>query len=162
MTPLNKDVMGIIEEFASIKIECKKYKSLKNAKKNKITKIKYKCTDCGRLCNYNQYNRAYFWCKNCWDVDLFGKIRHTKKYGYLDTRIDSNTIIKHNTFYYYLQGILCCFLCQSCFKFRNKNGSITTNCHKCNNDICENCVNNVGIGFFQFKLCDKCLNKPFD
>ena len=54
--PLNlcDDILNIISEYADIKIETKKYKSLRYSNKMKITKILYKCPTCERKMPWNR------------------------------------------------------------------------------------------------------------
>ena len=75
--PLNlcDDILNIISEYADMKIETKKYKSLKNSNKMKLTKMLYKCCNCERMMPYyrinieenvNKYAKMTFYveCKN--------------------------------------------------------------------------------------------------
>ena len=99
------DVLKVIGEYASIKIETKKYKSKKNNNKMKINKIKYKCYVCGALNNKNQYWFNQYRCKNInkciekcgyyfWSIkyhELKRSIKYINMYGY-----NYNNILKYN------------------------------------------------------------------
>ena len=73
--PLNlcDDILNIISEYANMKVETKKYKSLRYSNKMKITKILYKCTVCKRMIPYHRYHKYCLQCKNkqqCYQVWL--------------------------------------------------------------------------------------------
>ena len=100
------DVLKVIGEYASIKIETKKYKSKKNNNKMKINKIKYKCYVCGALNNKNQYWFNQYRCKNinkciekCPSRDyciekhkkFIKSLKYSEIYGY-----NWNNILNHN------------------------------------------------------------------
>ena len=86
--------ISLIEDFASVKLTTKKYKSMRNAHKCRITKVKYKCDMCDALKNNRQielyHDNVLNICKkNCCtdnNVDKFVKLRdevyYTNKYGY--------------------------------------------------------------------------------
>ena len=59
MLNLCDDILNIISEFADMRIETKKYKSLKNSNKMKITKIKYKCEVCEREMPWNRLKTVF-------------------------------------------------------------------------------------------------------
>ena len=60
------DILNIISEYADMKIETKKYKSLRHSNKMKITKILYKCPTCERMMPYYRlkYQPIKLQCRN--------------------------------------------------------------------------------------------------
>ena len=85
--------ISLIEDFASVKLTTKEYKSMKNAHKCRITKVKYKCVICDKLLNKRQLDKQDYHYNSCnnvcldWDNtkidkwwDLVDSAKFTNKY----------------------------------------------------------------------------------
>ena len=74
------DVLNLIEQYANIKFECKKYKYLTHSRRCKITKIHYICHLCHKSKNkhnfkkYSHYSfkcKKHFYCHSTLDKEIY-------------------------------------------------------------------------------------------